>query len=222
MQTYLDTLEKEFLLHQNLETATKQKAYLKNQFEHFGLTATERRAITKPFFDKAFLPSKTKLPSIVIAAWNKPQRDFHHFAQELVFRYKKDFEETDIELMEYMITHKSWWDSVDYIGMHLVKNYFKKFPNKKPFYIDKWLVSDNIWLQRTTIYCQLKDKTKMDLQLLTKVIKTLAPSKEFFIKKAIGTILREYSRIDDRWVVDFVKNNQLSNLSKREALRLLS
>ena len=222
MQAYLDTLEKEFLLHQNPEIAAKQKAYLKNHFEHFGLTTTVRRTITKPFFDKAFLPPKSELKSIVITAWEKPQRDFHHFAQELVFRYKKDFEESDIELMEYMITHKSWWDTVDYIGMHLIKNYFKKFPHKKASYIDKWLATDNLWLQRTTIYCQLKDKTKMDIELLTKVIITLSPSNEFFIKKAIGTILREYSRIDAKWVVDFINNHEISKLSKREGTRLLS
>lgn len=221
MQTYLNTLQTEFQINGNPEYAAKQKAYLKNQFEHFGLSATERRAIQKPFMIKEFLPEKSELQDIVIAAWEKPERDFHYFAQELAFRYKKQLEEIDIQLFEYMITHKSWWDTVDFIASKLVNEYFINFPNQRDFYIDKWLTSDNIWLQRTTLYFQVKHKKQMDLVLLTKVIKSLASSEAFFVQKAIGTVLREYSRIDADWVVEFVNTYELSKLSHREALRLL-
>lgn len=221
MQTYLDTLQTEFQINANPEYAAKQKAYLKNQFEHFGFSATERRAIQKPFIMKEFLPDKSELKSIVIAAWEKPERDFHYFAQELFFRYKKQFERSDIELFEYMITHKSWWDTIDFIASKLVNEYFKRFPKERDFYVDKWLNSGNIWLQRTTLYFQVKHKKQMDLILLTKVINRLASSNEFFIQKAIGTVLREYSRIDANWVIEFVNTHELSKLSKREALRLL-
>lgn len=221
MQTYLNTLQTEFQINENPEYAKKQKAYLKNQFEHFGLSAAERRAIQKPFMMTEYLPNKSELKSIVIAAWEKPERDFHYFAQELFFRYKKQFEQSDIQLFEYMITHKSWWDTIDFIASKLVNHYFKTFPNERDFYVDKWLASDNIWLQRTTLYFQVKHKQQMDLVLLTKVINTLASSNEFFIQKAIGTVLREYSRIDADWVVEFVNTHELSQLSRREALRLL-
>ncbi len=221
MKTYLKTLQTEFQLNANPEYAIKQKAYMRNQFEFFGLKSSERRAITKPFMMKEFLPDKSELQNIVIAAWEKPERDFHHFAQELVFRYKKQFEKSDIELFEYMITHKSWWDTIDFIATKLVNEYFKKFPTERDFHVDKWLQSGNIWLQRTTLYFQIKHKKQMDLALLTKVIHALASSDEFFIQKAIGTALREYSRTDADWVIDFVENNELSNLSKREALKLL-
>ncbi|MFK7950964.1 MAG: DNA alkylation repair protein [Saprospiraceae bacterium] len=221
MQTYLNTLQTEFQLNANPEYAAKQKAYMRNQFEFFGLNSTERRTITKPFMIREFLPDKSEMTAIVLAAWEKPERDFHYFAQEFAFRYKKQFEENDIELFEYMITHQSWWDTIDFIASKLVNEYFKRFPKQRDFYVDKWLASDNIWLQRTTLYFQVKHKKQMDLVLLTKVINVLASSDEFFIQKAIGTVLREYSRIDADWVVEFVNTHDLSKLSEREALRLL-
>ena len=80
-----------------------------------------------------------------------------------------------------------------------------------------------MWLQRSAILFQLKDKEKIDTYLLTFIIQTLIPSEEFFINKAIGWVLREYSRTNPSWVIDFVKKNeyQLSNLIKKEALRLI-
>jgi len=48
------------------------------------------------------------------------------------------------------------------------------------------------------------------------------PCKEFFIQKAIGWALREYSKTDAAWVLEFITNNQLAPLSKREAIRLIS
>ena len=221
MQTYLNTLQTEFQINRNPEIAQKQKAYMRNQFEYFGMTAGERRMITKPFLTPVFLPKKENLHELIHELWEKPERDFQQFGQDLMFKYVKRLEKDDIELFEYMITHKSWWDTVDFIAVKLVGQYFKTFPSERDFYVDKWLASGNIWLQRTALLFQLKYKTDINTTLLTKVIHTLLGSKAFFINKAIGWILREYSRTDSEWVVDFVAKTDLSNLSRREALRLL-
>lgn len=221
IQTYLDTLTNEFQINGNPTIAEKQKAYMRNQFEFFGMTAGERRAVTKPFLVKAFLPEKAMLNELVRELWAKSERDFQQFGLDLTFKYVKQIEREDIALFEFMITHKSWWDTVDFIAVKLVGQYFKIFPTERDFYIQKWLDSGNIWLQRTALIFQLKYKTAIDTELLEHTIHALLGSKEFFINKAIGWILREYSRTDADWVVDFVEKTTLSNLSKREALRLL-
>ena len=82
--------------------------------------------------------------------------------------------------------------------------------------------SDNIWLQRTFLIFQLKYKEEININLLTDYILQLKDTKEFFINKAIGWILREYTRTNPEWVIDFVNKHELSNLSKREALKLIS
>ncbi|MGB6269221.1 MAG: DNA alkylation repair protein, partial [Olleya sp.] len=141
--------------------------------------------------------------------------------QELAFKYIKTLDKNDITLFEFMVANKSWWDTVDFIAVKLIGAYFKVFPDSRKVYIDKWLTSNNIWLQRSALLFQLKYKEAIDEELLAYTINHLLDTKEFFINKAIGWILREYSRTNPEWVLDFVNKTDLNNLSKKEALRLI-
>ncbi|MEM8524830.1 MAG: DNA alkylation repair protein [Bacteroidota bacterium] len=222
MTDYINALSLEFERAGNPNIAAQQKAYMRHQFEFYGIKAAERRAIQKPFLIKQYLPDKAELDDLVTTLWQKPQREYQLFAQELVYRYHKQFEQKDMELMEYMVTHKSWWDTVDFIAYRLMGQYFQRYPNSKKTYAKKWMKSNNIWLQRSALLFQLKYKEDLDTELLSWCIQQLLGSKEFFINKAIGWVLREYSRTDQEWVIDFVNKTELSNLSKREALKLLN
>jgi 3-methyladenine DNA glycosylase AlkD len=221
MNEFIQTLELELKRNSNAIIAKEQKEYMRNQFEFWGIKTPLRREIQKPFLAKSYLPPKTYLEEIVKALWNKPQREYQFIAQELVFKYTQQFDKNDIALLEFMVTHKSWWDTVDYIAVKLIGAYFIRFPEQLDNYIDKWLASGNIWLQRCCLLYQLKSKAKMDTQRLQYIIQKLLGSKEFFINKAIGWVLREYSRTNPKWVRDFTENNDLANISSREALRLM-
>lgn len=218
---YINALEHEFESHTNANRAVQQKAYMRGQFEYYGLSTTERREIQKPFFIKAFLPQKNEVTEIIKILWEKPQREYHYFAQELAFKYTNQLEKKDIVLFEYMVMHKSWWDTVDHIANKLMGTYFKMYPEQRQKYVQKWLASNNIWLQRSALLFQLKYKQDVDTEILSNCINALLESKEFFINKAIGWVLREYSRTNPKWVVDFVNTTALSPLSKKEALRLI-
>jgi len=222
MTALINTLEFELALHVNPKIALEQKAYMRNQFEFYGIKSTERREIQKPFFIKEFLPKKDELENIVKLLWEKPQRDYQYFSQELAFKYVKQLEKKDIELFEYMVTHKSWWDTVDFIAANLMGAYFKKYPEQINVTIKKWLNSNNIWLQRSALLFQLKYKENLDTVLLASTINSLLGSKEFFINKAIGWILREFSKTNPKWVLEFAGKTALSSLSRKEALRLIS
>ncbi|MDP3944743.1 MAG: DNA alkylation repair protein [Lutibacter sp.] len=221
MTTFINVLEIELAQHANPNIALEQKAYMRNQFEYYGIKSAERREIQKPFLIKEFLPKKDELGKTVIFLWEKPQRDYQYFAQELAFKYVKQFEKKDIALFEYMVTHKSWWDTVDFIAAKLMGEYFKKYPEQKEVSVKKWLLSNNIWLQRCALLFQLKYKENLDPVLLSATINSLLGSKEFFINKAIGWILREFSKTNPTWVKEFSDKTALSNLSKKEALRLI-
>ncbi|MHB1148360.1 MAG: DNA alkylation repair protein [Lutibacter sp.] len=131
MTSFINTLEIEFAQHANPKIALEQKAYMRNQFAYFGIKAKERREIQKPFLAKELLPKKDDLENISKSLWEKPQRDYQYFSQELAFNYVKQLEKKDIELFEYMVTHKSWWDTVDFIAVNLIGEYFKKFPQQR-------------------------------------------------------------------------------------------
>ena len=121
-----------------------------------------------------------------------------------------------------MVTNKSWWDTVDFISSKLIGEYFKIYPDQRAKYVEKWIASKNTWLQRSSVLFQLNYKDNLDTEFLTLVINSLLGSKEFFINKAIGWILRNYSRVNPGWVVDFVNKTELKKLSIKEALRLIN
>ncbi len=221
MNDFIYILETEFEKNVNPEIAFGQKAYMKNQFEFYGIKTPVRRKIQKPFLIKEYLPPKNELEKIVKTLWEKPQREYQYFSQELAEKYIEHFDKSDIELFEFMITHKSWWDTIDFIAPKLVGEYFRIYPEQRNVNIEKWIVSENIWLQRTSILFQLNYKNELDTEFLTHVINSLLGSTEFFINKAIGWILRQYSRINPDWVIDFTNNTQLDKLSYKEAVRLI-
>ena len=221
MQDYINALEQEFERLKNPIKAKQMKAYMKNKFEFYGINSPERNNAQRPFLVKQALPAKQNLEEIVKILWQKPQREFQYFSHALVLKYKNEFQEKDIDLFEFMIVNKSWWDSIDFIAPKLLGHYFKIFPKKRNEVVEKWLNSNNIWLQRSCIIFQLKYKTDTDNEFLSYVINKLLGSKEFFINKAIGWVLREYGKTNPDWVVSFCDKTELSKLSRREALRII-
>ena len=75
------------------------------------------------------------------------------------------------------------------------------------------------WYRRSAILYQLKYKDQTDLEILRNNILICAKEKEFFIEKAIGWILREYSKSDPEWVTSFINENELRPLSVREGMK---
>lgn len=221
MKEYIQTLEEEFLRIANPNIAIQQKSYMKNKFEFFGIKSPERKLISRPFLLKGTLPPKRQLEDLIKILWKKPQREFQYFAHALVFKYKKEIKKKDLALFEFMIVNKPWWDSIDFIAPNMLGHYFKLYPEMRDTTIKKWLASNNIWLQRSCILFQLKYKHDLDTEFLSYIINSLLGSKEFFINKAIGWVLREYGKSNPTWVLEFTDKTALSNLSRKEALRII-
>ena len=217
----LQPLENLYRAHANPERAIRMKAYMKDQFNYLGLPSPLRRELTKKFYASAGYPPLQQLVAIVDEAWKMPYREFKYFALELLVKMKKKSGHDAIHLYERLITSESWWDTVDLIAPSLIGYHMQQYPEERDQYIAKWIQSDNIWLQRSCILFQLKYKDKTDTTLLSDITLQLKESKEFFIRKAIGWALREYSKTDSGFVIRFVQQHELSGLSHREALKWL-
>jgi len=222
MTDYLKNITEEFQNNKNPKIALGQKAYMKYKFEYLGITSPIRKNIQKSFLVKSYLPQKESLEDLIKILWQKPEREFQYFAQELLQKYTNQFEVYDISLFEYLITNKSWWDTVDFLASNILGPYFMKFPEQREVYIEKWITSNQLWLQRSALLFQLKYKLEVDTKLLSNSINSLLGSKEFFINKAIGWSLRQYGKYNPEWVVDFSNRTSLENLSRREALRIIN
>ena len=121
----------------------------------------------------------------------------------------------DMDNVERIIKTKSWWDSVDSIS-HIVGYICLKHNDVREKYVNEWIHSENIWLKRVSILFQLKYKEKTDTEFLAKAILNNSETNEFFVDKAIGWALREYSKTNKKWVKEFINNSRLSKLSIRE------
>jgi 3-methyladenine DNA glycosylase AlkD len=204
------------------DKAIPMKAYMKHQFDFLGIKSPERRELSKPLLRKNSLPATDQIWPVIRELWILPQREFQYFAMELIEKYNENMNKRWIDHYEYLIVHKSWWDTVDFVAINLVGQYFIRFPEMIPEKTGKWMKSGDIWLQRSCLLFQLKYKKNTDTDLLVSFILPLSVSSEFFIKKAIGWSLREYSKTDPDWVQSFILNHELPALSKKEGLKRIS
>lgn len=87
----------------------------------------------------------------------------------------------------------------------------------------EWAASDNIWIKRVAIDFQQDYKSNTDVEILEKIIVTNLGSHEFFINKAIGWSLRDYSKVNPEWVADFIERyrEKMAGLSIKEASKYL-
>jgi 3-methyladenine DNA glycosylase AlkD len=219
---YVVLIEEKFQAGADPIKAQPMKKYMKNLFEFLGIPKPQRLLLKKELLKKERLPGVERLEEIIKQLWQLPGREYQYFGFELVEHYRKQLKEQDIDFLEYMIINKSWWDTVDFIAANLVGPHFIRFPHMVGPYTAKWMASGNMWLQRTALLFQLKYKAGTDVELMFQIIGQLADSKEFFIRKAIGWALREYSKTDSAAVLNFVESQPLSNLSKREALKVIA
>lgn len=219
---YLQPVEQAFKLNADAETAAQMKKYMKDRSGFFGIKSPLRRELYREHIKQFGLIPADKREEIVKWCWNEPQREWQYLAMEFLGKRAKKVDEDIISLYEFMIINKSWWDTIDYIASNLVGVYLQKFPDRIPDLTNNWIATNNMWLQRTCLLFQLKYRSKTNTILLEDFIAELYQSKEFFIRKAIGWALREYSKTDPIYVQQFVKRYKLSGLSEREALKWMT
>lgn len=206
----------------NREIAIPMENYMKNNFSCLGIKTEERRAIFKSNCEKHKEEIKSNFRAIAWELFNQKEREFHQCAIDLICKeIKKKYVVEDIQLIEKMLTSHSWWDSVDVLAKYLLGHYLLQFPEKKYQVIESFSNSSNMWLNRSAIIFQLDYKANTDFDLLKSECEKHKHSNEFFIQKAIGWALRDYSRFNPKGVKDYVNSTQLKPLSQREALRNL-
>jgi len=219
MQAYLRPLILQFEQHANAAHASGMKAYMLNQFNFAGIKTPLRDSIVHPFLKEHKLTSATMLEKIVKELWKMDHRELQYAAIDLFKTHHALWKPGSIKMIEYCITHKSWWDTVDGIASDWLWTFFELYPELKLPVTKTWNQSNNIWLQRSSLLFQKRARKNTNTQLLSTYILHLSSSKEFFIQKAIGWALREYSKTDPDWVSNFVAKSKLAPLSKREALK---
>ena len=211
------------LLEENAspEDAQKMKQYMRNQYAFLGIRAPQRKLLLKRYLTDNDLPAGEELKALTTALWQNPYREMQHLAMDIL---EKSIRKADLSFVSYfekLVLSKSWWDTVDWLatrtGVILLK-----YPDEIPAYAEKWIASDNIWWQRLAILFQLKYKSKTNERLLFDLILARMDSKEFFVQKASGWALREYSKTQPQSVIAFIEAYPLSRLTKTEGMKWIN
>lgn len=219
--TYAQKVIELFRQHANEENAGPMKAYMRNQFEFLGIKTPESKALMSTFIKEHGSPELNELPDVVRTLWKQPEREFQYVALTLLDKQRRYLQHEHLSLLEELVVTKSWWDTIDSIASRLAGYVIKKYPEEGEVYLARWISSENFWLNRTAILYQLSYKEETDEEKLFSYIKQQSTSTEFFIEKAIGWALREYSKTAPETVVNFIEKEDLRPLSKREGLKYL-
>ena len=217
---FIESLAADFHQNANSTLAIPMENYMKKNFTYLGIKTEARRAILKTHWENHKEEIKSNYRTIAWELFTKKEREFHYCGIEILMKeIKKNYVIEDIQLIEKFLTTQSWWDSVDTIAKYLVGGYLQQFPDETFKVVERFSNADTMWLNRTAIIFQLSYKDKTNFDLLKAECEKHKESKEFFIQKAIGWALRDYSRYNPSGVMDYVNATNLKPLSQREAVR---
>ena len=201
--------------------AESMSKYMQDKFRFLGIRGATRTEIYKKYFPDA---RKTKIIDwdFVESCWNKEEREFQYVVVYYLKAMQRFCKREDISRLKYLIVTKSWWDTVDLLAK-VVGSLVIRIEGYEQIMLE-WSKDSNIWLKRVAILYQLSLKDKVDKQILDKILVNNLGDNEFFINKAIGWALRDYSKFDPEWVREFIKENKanMTNLSIREASKYLN
>lgn len=208
--------------------ATAQQRYMKSTLPFHGLTSPQLRAVVRPILaDPAYrLRSRPEWEATIRTLWDGATHREQWYAALALARHRfyREWRDPDaLPLYRHLIETGAWWDVVDDVATHLLREVREEHPKVIGEQLRRWAREPSLWLRRAAVLAQAGSKSKTDPALLADVIEPNIADTDFFIRKAIGWALRDYARTNPAWVRAFVtRHPDLSGLSRREALRHLT
>jgi len=202
------------------ERARGMAAYLKHVQAFRGIAMGPVREVAHAALRAHPLTEGKEITRVVRELWQGKYREDRYAAVRICQRTLRQHPPEMLELFLWMVEEGAWWDLVDVVAADLVGPLIRAHPALAP-QVYELIRHENMWLRRTALLAQLKFKDGTDRERLAEMVLATAHEKEFFIRKAIGWVLREYAKTDAPWVRKFVKQHAgaLSPLSCREALK---
>ena len=213
--------------HADPERAIGQQRYMRSDLPFLGLTAPTLRAALRPVLaDPAHrIVDRDEWEATVRHLWDGATYREHRYAALAVLGHRHHRRWRDpqsLPLLEHLIRTGAWWDVVDSIATHELRDLLLGWPHELDPVLRAWSRDELLWIRRAAVLAQIGAKERTDTRLLRDVIEATVQDPDFFSRKAIGWALRDYARTDPDWVREFVTTHpELSGLSRREALKHL-
>lgn len=200
--------------------AESMEKYMRNQFRFYGVPSPKRREVYKEFIKEEKM-NKTIDWDFLDKCYKDEHREFQYLVLDYLIALNTYLTYEDIPKITNYIKVKQWWDTIDFLNK-IIGNIGLRDSRVNSLLL-KWSEDEDIWVRRLAINHQLGRKEKTNIALLEEIITNNFGSDEFFINKAIGWSLRDYSKVNPEWVRVFINrySDKMSNLSIREASKYL-
>jgi 3-methyladenine DNA glycosylase AlkD len=234
-QPLIDAVRRELAAGADPVRAARQQAYMKSSMPYHGLTTPELRQVMRRLLaDPSLRPATAgEWEHTIRTLWDEATHREAWYAALSIARHPsaKPYRALGaLPLYRHLVVTGAWWDVVDEVATHLVRDELLADPDRVAPVMRAWAADGNQWVRRTAILCQVGARDRIDLALLHDVIMPNlegAPSagpqgrQDFFIRKAIGWALRDVSYRRPDWVRAFVEEHRaaLAGLSVREGLK---
>ena len=206
------------------DRAAQEKRYLKSELEFFGVTVPELRRVVKgavrgyPELDEA------GMVAWAVALWRAPVHERRMAAVEILTLAAPRLGAGDLATVERLVRQSGTWALVDGLAVNVAGVIALRDPQSWAV-IDGWAADPDFWLRRSALLALLPGVRagRPDLPRFTRYAEPRLAEREFFIRKAIGWVLREISRRDPDWVAGWTERHlaELSGVTFREAVRRL-
>lgn len=209
-----------FTMTANPENQKPMANYMRNQFPFLGVKTPERKAQSKALIKASKEWPIKQVFATIDDLYGRDAREYQYVAIDVAYANVRRLAFSDLQKLTRYIQMKSWWDTVD-TWRKIYGTYVVRHPEQKQAVFELFYRHPNFWMRRVGILLQLLEKESLDTEILTKAIEADIDTDEFFIQKAIGWALRNYSKTNPEWVRDFLKSHDLSKLAVREASKYI-
>lgn len=201
--------------------AEQEKRYLKSDLRHLGVGMPALRTIAVA---AAAGLDRPEALALVEELWAPPVHERRMAAIEILIRTTPLLTQDDLAVAERLIRASRTWAFVDPLAAKVVGGLITRFPPLVAV-LDGWAGDENFWIRRTALLALLPGirSGAPDLRRLSAYGDKLIEEREFFIRKALGWVLRELAKSDPDWVRDWVRGRLgvVSGVTLREAVRRL-
>ena len=207
------------------ERAAQAKRYLKSELKHLGVTVPALRIVVVAFLRARPELERADALELARALWKKPIHERRAAAVEVLSFYKKRLLAEDIAVIEDLLRESRGWALVDNLAVSVAGDLVERFPNKLAAALDRWAKDSDFWLRRAALLSLLLPlrRGEGDFERFCRYAESMLEEKEFFIRKAIGWVLRDASKKTPERVAAWLlpRAARASGLTVREAAKHL-
>ena len=222
--TAANEMEAELRRLGSAERAAKERAYLKSSLEFIGASVPQTRAVVKAFWRSHRSLAHDDVVALATELWRKPVHERRMATVELLTVYGDLLVATDMEWLEQLLRESGTWALVDSLAATVVGGLVERYPSLASV-LDRWAEDDDFWMRRSSLLTLLGPLRRGggDFERFGRYADRMLADREFFIRKAIGWVLRDTSRHRPDLVRDWLlpRAGRASGLTLREATRNL-